>query len=261
MRRNTGSGLRTAALLFGSVAFVLTLSVAMHELGHLTMDRIHGLDAALVLEPFRSSYTVLAEPWPADMSIWPVVAGPLANVVVGTLLFVALWGIRNPYLMPLLLWGPIALIQESTTAMVQMITREGGTDWMLIADAGVATSLIIGLAVVGLAAGLGGLFLLLPVSGLLPESSLGTRFGLLGLGMAGFSMLALGMSLVLGYPAEEVARNLRLAVFTLLLATLLAVFYPTTARRRRIEVMDVPVAAAWTAVFQGAFVVSLFLVI
>lgn len=233
----------------------------MHELGHLTMDRIYGLDAALVLEPFRSSYTVLAEPWPADMSIWPVVAGPLANVVVGTLLFVALWGIRNPYLMPLLLWGPIALIQESTTAMVQMITREGGTDWMLIADAGVATSLIIGLAVVGLAAGLGGLFLLLPVSGLLPESSLRTRFSLLGLGMAGFSMLALGMSLVLGYPAEEVARNLRLAVFTLLLATLLAVFYPTTARRRRIEVMDVPVAAAWTAVFQGAFVVSLFLVI
>lgn len=259
--RSTRSSWRVAALLFGSVTFVLSVSVAVHELGHLVMDRVYGLEADLVLEPFRSSYTVLAQPWPADMSAWPVVAGPLANVIVGALLFVALWGMRNPYLMPLLLWGPIALVQESTTALVQMTTREAGTDWVLLVEAGLATGIIVGFAIVGLLAGLGGLFALLPVSGLSPIEKLWTRLGVLGVGMGGFTMLALVMSLVLGYASEEVARNLRLTGFVLVLATLLAVFYPATARLRGSDVMEVSVGAARTAVSLGAFVIVLFLVI
>jgi hypothetical protein len=79
--------------------------------------------------------------------------------------------------------------------------------------------------------------------------------------MGGFTMLALVMSLVLGYASEEVARNLRLTGFVLVLATLLAVFYPATARLRGSDVMEVSVGAARTAVSLGAFVIVLFLAI
>lgn len=51
--------------------------------------------------------------------------------------------------------GPIAFIQESTTALVQMATREAGTDWVLINQAGLASGVIVGLAILGLVAGLG----------------------------------------------------------------------------------------------------------
>lgn len=257
--RSTGIQWRIVALLFGSVAFVLNASVAVHELGHLVTDRMFGLGASMVLEPLGGSHTVLTQPWPADMSVWPIVAGPVTNVAVGVLLFLGLWTWRSPYLLPLLLWGPIALIQESTTALVQLGTREAGTDWVLINGAGMPAGLIVALAVVGLAAGFLGLYSLLPVSGLEPETPLVPRLGMLVLGMGGYAALTLGLALALDNPGVDVSRNLRIAIFIVLIASLLAVTYPAVSRFYHAEVMEVPRGAVWTALALGAVVFTLFL--
>ena len=252
---------KVVGLLFGSSAFVLNASVAVHELGHLVADRLHGLEASLVLEPFGGSYTTLARPWPTDMSVWPIAAGPLANMVPGTLFFLGLWRWRSPHLVPLMLWGPIALLQEWTTALVQLGTREAGTDWVLINNAGRSSGLIIGLGVVGLIAGLAGLYLLLPATGLSPEIPLVPRLGTLVLGMGGFTGLVLGVSLLFKDSSVEVSRNLRLTVFGVLIATLLATTYPAFSQIRRDEVMEVSLRAVWISVALGSAVLVLFLTV
>lgn len=242
------------------MAFVLNASVAVHEMGHLLLDRLYGLDASIVLDPFGGSYTVLAQPWPADMSLLPVLAGPLANVAAGVLLFLGLWGRRSPYLLPLMLWGPVALIQESTTALVQMITREAGTDWVLINRGGMAAWLIVVLAAVGLVVGLAGLYMLLPVAGLAPETPLSARLGTLVLGMGGFSGLMLALSFALGYSDGQL-RNLRLTILAVLIAMLLALSYPRVRKLRHAEVMEVPPGAVLTAMALGSVVFLLFLAV
>lgn len=252
---------KVIALLFGSVTFVLNATVAIHELGHVVLDRLYGLDASLVLDPFSGSYTVLAQPWPTDMSVWPVAAGPLANIVLGVLFFLGLFSWRSPYLLPFMLWGPIAFLQEWTTALVQLGTREEGTDWILINNAGLASGLIVGLAVSGVIAGLAGLYVLLPVAGLAPEMPPLARLGALALGMGGFSGLILGVSVVLHGSGVETSRNLRLTLFVVLIAILLAMTYPAFARIRRVEVMAVPLAAVWNSLALACAVFLLFLIV
>jgi len=191
----------------------------------------------------------------------PVVAGPLANVAVGAILFLGLWRWRSPSLVPALIWGPIALIQESTTALVQVGTREAGTDWVLIIAAGMPGALIVALAGVGVLVGFAGLFLLLPVSGLEPEAPLWSRLGTLILGMGGYPVLTIGLTLAFADAGPNVSRNIRITAFVVLIAIFLAMLYPAVSRRHRLEVADVPRSAGWTAMALGAVVFVVFLVV
>ncbi len=247
---------RTALLLFGSVALVMNLSIAFHELGHLIADRLNGLDARIVLEPFGGSYTDLQEPFPDELMGWPEAAGPLANVAVGLLLLALLRRTRRPVLFPLLLWGPMALIQESTTAIVQLITDEVGTDFVRLVDAGVSEPLLFGGAVVGLVGGLVLLMAVMPVSGLDADAGFWSRAAVCSAGMGGYLLLSLLVSLLWGYDEADVARNGRLLGFVLILALLVAAVYrPAFGAPSAVARRDVSVVLAAAAVVVVSFLV------
>lgn len=159
---------RSVLLLCASLVFVLTVTVVVHELGHVIVNRIAGVNSSIVLVPFGGSYTDPEGPIPQEWVGWAAAAGPCVNVLVGLGLFVLAWPRRSAFAVPLMLWAPVSFVQESTTALVQMAASEPGTDFVVMAEAGVPEALIIFLAVGGLGLGVVMLAVLTPLAGL-PE--------------------------------------------------------------------------------------------
>lgn len=222
---------RSTLLLLGAFAIAWNLTIGLHEFGHLVADRLYGLDAGIVLEPFRSSYTTIADPSSAR-SAWLDAAGPLTNLTVAALLTAAVWRSARPAVFPLLLMGPLAFLQESTNALVQLATNEPGTDWVRVVDAGLPGWLVWGAGLFVVIAGFIVLIQVVPASGLGPDWTLSRRVAVLGLGFGGYPAAAVLVSVVGGYGLDEVARNSRLLVFILLVAVLLAVFRRQGSSRR-----------------------------
>ncbi len=247
--------IRATLLLFGSVALVMNLSVAVHELGHLIADRLNGLDARIVLEPFRGSFTDVLEPFPDELMGWPDAAGPIANLMVGLVLLAVIWRVRRPVLLPLLLWAPMALVQESTTAIVQLATDEPGTDWVRIVATGIPGGLVVAGGLIGLLAGLTLLVAILPVSGLSVDGTYQRKAAMLATGMGGYLLLSLVVSVVFGFADVDVARNVRLVAFVVVLALLVAVVYrrpmvtrgPSSVSNRAVAVVLTAAAAVAVA--------------
>lgn len=196
---------RATLLIAGASAFVLNASVAVHEVGHLIADRLLGLEARIVLNPFGGSYTDLRGSIPE--AGWPDAAGPLANLAVGALLFVGLWRTRTVYVLPLLLWLPIALLQESTTALVQLSTQEQGTDFVRLVGAGVPEWAVLSAGAVGVTAGLACLLWLLLLAGVSPTLRPRSRLAVPAVGMGGYPAVAVLVSVGAGFEREEVTRN------------------------------------------------------
>jgi len=227
MKRGRGgvwssADLHSALLVAASVAFVSIVTVVVHELGHWLADTARGASVRMVAPLFGDPRIEATAPVQVDLNGWPDAAGPLLNVGVGVVLFGALWWWRRPVLLPLLLWGPVALLQESITALVQVATGEAGTDWVRLVAQGVPRWLVVAGAVVGLLSAIGGLLLLLPVAGLRPGGSAVRRFGVLGVGFAAYP----AVGLLAGYAGVgSVARSGRLLLFGVIVAVLLWVLY------------------------------------
>lgn len=251
---------RSTLLIAASVAIVANLTVVTHELGHLVADRLAGVDAGIVIEPFRSSYVELREPMPPDLLGWPDAAGPLANMAVGVALFVGLWRRRRPALLPLLLWGPVAVLQESVNALVQLGTSEPGTDWMRIVDAGVPPWTVVAFGAVGTAIGLFALVALLPVAGV-GAASFPAAIGVLLIGFGTYRTLAVLASLGFDYADDELARNLRLLGLELVLALVVAGVSRLRATDRLGSPHEVSRRAASLAAVSAIAVITLALVI
>lgn len=213
---------RSALLIAISVGFVSTVTVAAHELGHWLADTARGASVRMVVPLFGDPRIETVAPTQVDLNGWPDAAGPLLNIAVGVTLFGALWLWRRPVLLPLLLWGPVALLQESITALVQLATGEAGTDWVRLTAQGVPPWLVVAGALLGGLLAVGGLLLLLPVAGLHTGRPPARRLAVL---VAGFTTYA-AVSLLAGMAGVgSVARSSRLLLLGLIVALLLSVLY------------------------------------
>lgn len=248
--RRRQTSLVTIGLLVGSVAFVMNAAVAVHELGHLVADRLAGLDASLVLDPFAPSFVEIQGSVAGDIPIWAVAAGPVSNVVVGLVLLALCWRRRSPYVFPFLLWAPMALLQESATALVQMGGREPGTDFVLFAEAGAGAGLIVAGGMVGMLVGLWLLMLLLPVAGIAPQPPWAARAAVLAVGLGAYPLVALLVSAAAGYTSEAIGRNARVLAFTAIIAGIVATLY-TPIMHRLDDPVEVPMSAAIWAIGIG----------
>jgi hypothetical protein len=169
----------------------------------------------------------------SDIPIVAVAAGPLANLGLGVVISLGLWSMRRPVLLPLLLWGPIAVLQESITALVQLAGNEPGTDFVLMRRAGLPGVMIPPIAAIAIGVALWAVLVLMAVAGVDPKAPLGRRIGVLTIGMSGYTLLLLLGSLALGYPSSDVARNSGLAVLFVGLSVSLAAIYGPWGRRRQ----------------------------
>lgn len=245
---------RATALLAASVALVSLTTVVTHELGHWLLDRAWGADVRVVAPLFGAPRIEAVRPIAVDLIGWPDAAGPLANLLVGVALFAALWQRRRPLLLPLLLWGPVALLQESVNALVQLGTGAPGTDLVRLVAVGVPSWALVLAASAGLGLGFLALLALLPVAGVPATSPWWGRFAVLAVGLGAYPLLGLALTPWLADPSIQ--RNATLLAFGVLIVVLVSVVHgPVRARwpwLRRQRPAPVPTAAVWTALAAAA---------
>jgi hypothetical protein len=234
-------------LLLGSFVFAFCLGEAVHELGHFLMHRVHGVNVGIKLDPFGGSMILNGSAAPREILGITSAAGPLLNLLVGMTVTLSLWHRRKPALLPLLLWGPIAFVQEGVTFSLGLLTPGGDAE--LIVESGSPAFIIFGAGVLFLAAGIAMICWVLPLADLSPADAFGRKFGVVAGGMAAFMGLRfLHASLFSPDLAQE---NIVPLFFSLLLATLVAALYgPVYSILSRISETK-PVSITWPAVMMS----------
>jgi hypothetical protein len=184
-------------------------------------------------------------------------AGPLANLFLGLVSFFILWQVKRPGLLPFLLWGPVAMIQEGVTFSLGMLTPGGDAD--LINAVGIPKTEILLAGVLLLIGGAAVITVLLPLVGFQPNDSLGKILFILIFGTCSLMSIRLIHSLLVApqYNMENAIPML----FSCALAVLIAfLFRPLTAR---LDITSVAKScpATWHAPLFGLSLgVSMFLV-
>jgi hypothetical protein len=210
-----------ALLLLGSFVFAFCLGEAVHETGHFLAHRLYGVGVGIKLDPFGASHIINGSSAPQEIMGITSLAGPLFNLLLGLVVSLSLWHVRKPLLLPLVLWGPTALVQEGVTFSLGMFTPGG--DAQLIVEWGVPALVLILLGVLFLASGIALICWLLPLVNLSPSDSASRKFGVVIGGMVSFFVIRLVFSSVLSSsPALE---NTVPLVFSILLATLVVALY------------------------------------
>ena len=219
-------------LLLGSFVFAFCLGEAVHEFGHFLVHRAYGVNVGIRLDPFGGSMILSGSSAPRE--IWGITSlgGPLLNLTAGVIVSLSLWRIRKPLLLPLLLWGPIALIQEGVTFSLGMLTPGG--DARLIAAWGVPPGVLIGLGVLFFTAGIAMICWLLPLVNLSPPDPFGRKVIIVIGGMVTFMVLRLLLS-GLRSPDLLVENSVPLVFSLLLAAIVLLAFGPLHSILNRIS--------------------------
>jgi len=142
------------------------------------------------------------------------------NVVLATTLFIPLWRWRRAFLLPVLLWAPMAYIQEGFNTTMQLAFRVRGSDALRIVAAGTPAGLLLGIAILLMVIGVMTMCWLLPLLGLSARDRFLKRLALLAPGFSSYMLLILVYAWAV--PEADVKRAVFLVAFALLLAFLIA---------------------------------------
>ena len=118
------SPIRAVVLIAGASFFAYLLGVTVHEVGHYVANIALGVpETRIVLHPFDLSYTTeagdLSEAFSTPFRLaLASAAGPALNVALGTVVSLFVWRKRSPGWLPLLMWGPLALLVEGVGMVI-----------------------------------------------------------------------------------------------------------------------------------------------
>lgn len=204
-------------LILGSFTFAFLLAEAVHEAGHYLAHRAYGYQVGFILDPFGGSRTLGSS---SPQEIWGLTtaAGPLLNLALGSVMLVILWSRRKPEILPLLLWGPVAYVQEGVNFSLGMLSP--GSDADLLTRWGIPAVVLVALGLLLLAAGVVFISALLPLTGISPEDTFGRKFSVVSGGMVSFMILRL-LGSAFQSPAMAQENSLPL-IFSLILAGVVA---------------------------------------
>lgn len=208
--------LRSILLLAGSFTFAFLLGEAVHEFGHYLCHLAYGnAEVSVHLDPLGGSHIVGVVPAGSRVEMGVTsAAGPLFNLALGLACFLLLRRTRRPWLLPLLLWGPLSMVQEGVTFSLGFLTPGGDARWIAESGAPAALVLIGGLSL--LASGVAGITCLLPLAGLENRQGPWRAFAIVSAGMCSLLLLRWAWSLSIS-PALS-TENLVPLLFSLLLA-------------------------------------------
>lgn len=160
--KNTQS-IKQGLLLLGSFSIAYNISEFLHELGHaIAAWSTGGSVLGIVVHPFNWSYCYSFCQYP----LFHTSAGVGISSVIAVLLFFALFRWAKIRLLPLLLIGPITLINNGDYLLVDTLVRSGGDACSLI-DQGVHPAIIITTSIILLMSGFVLAILLIRKTGLL----------------------------------------------------------------------------------------------
>jgi hypothetical protein len=211
----------------GSFTFAFLLGELVHEFGHYLCHMAYGnVGIQVHMDPFGGSHISGTGDLPDRVLGVTSAAGPLLNLALALVTFFFLWRLRRPILLPLLLWGPVAMIQEGVTFSLGLLTPGGDAAW--ISTLGVPQPIILLSGIIFLTAGIGGVAFLLPLAGINLNDPPRTRLFIVLAGMCSLMLIRAAHS-VLAAP-ESTMENLAPLVLSLLLAAIVVMVNPPITR-------------------------------
>lgn len=181
----TKEAVKRALLLLGSYDIAYNTSTFLHELGHAVAAWLSGGQVfGITLHPFSWSYSYAVSLNPVFLTA----GGVLFSSLAGVLIFVCLVRWPKPYLLPLLLIGPITLINNGDYLLVDYLIKSGG-DACSLAAMGIAPLIIIAGSIVSLVLGFVLAVYLVRKANLL-EGNFKMRLAVICLGILSYSLLA-----------------------------------------------------------------------
>ena len=160
---------------------------------------------------------------PESMMGWPDAAGPVANVAIGLILFSILWKKRTPLTFPLLLWGPLACVQEGIGQV--MTLSDHGSDAARIIAAGFPEPLLILVSILFILVGIFLFALIFPVSGISRDFSFFKRSGIIAAGMIPYGLLTLLISILASSNQSDISRSYNIIGGFAIISVIVAVAY------------------------------------
>ena len=223
MSSNQTRSIKSILLLAGSFTFAFLFGELVHEYGHYLGHLAYGNpdNVWVHVDPFGGTMIVGVTSLPDKIISITSATGPLFNLLLAVTCLLLLWRIRRPALLPLLLWGPIAMIQEGVNFSLGMMTPGGDAQW--IAAMGVPRPLLLLTGSFLLVAGVKTISLLLPLTDIESDSPFKDKFLIVLLGMCSLMFVRFIYSFVAS-PAS-VVENLVPLIFSLLLAVFVALSY------------------------------------
>ena len=254
--------LSSIMLLLGAFAFAFCLGEAVHELGHYLSHRLNGVTVGIVLDPFGGSHILNGASAPPETWGITTLMGPLFNVLCGVTVTLLLWKRRSAMLLPLILWGPVALVQEGVTFSLGMLTPGGDAD-LLMRFWGVPQALLLAVGILFLVIGITLIGWLLPLVNVRSDDSFGRKLAIVLGGMVSFMVIRLAATSLRS--PEGVLENTIPLVFALLLAVLVSlisgVLNPLLNRISEVDAAPVKRKAIMNALVLGAGIIVLQLLI
>jgi hypothetical protein len=137
---------RTYIFLAGSFCFAFLLGEMIHELGHFLAHRYFDIaNVSIHIDPFGNSRIMGVQALPLPEMGITTAAGPALNLLSGIICTLLLWDFNNPALVPLALWGPVALAQEGVNLSLGLLSAGSDARWLV--EWGIPSWLLIALGV------------------------------------------------------------------------------------------------------------------
>jgi len=261
MTVNQTRSIKSILLLAGSFTFAFLLGEMVHEYGHYLGHLAYGNpdNVQVHIDPFGGSRIMGVASLPATVLGVTSATGPLLNLVLGIACLILLWRIRRPILLPFLLWGSIAMIQDGVTFLLGMMTSGGDAQW--IATLGVPRPIILLIGSFLLISGVKTISLLLPLTDIESDDPFKDKFLIVLLGMCSLMFIRFVHSVVAS--PSSVAENLVPLIFSLLLAIFVALSYKPTSisthtEKKKLQPITWSVTASSLALGTSLFLFQLF---
>jgi hypothetical protein len=219
--------LKSILPLAGSFTFAFLFGEMVHEFGHALGHLAYGSPGIKVyLDPFGYSHIGGADGLPNTVSAVTAATGPLFDLFLALICSLSLWHFRKPILLPLLIWGPVAMVQEGVTFSLGFLTPGGDARW--IAALGIPSVVILVTGILLLLAGVGAISQLLPLAGIEPGYSFWRKYLIIVIGMGSLMLIRSAYSSFIS--SGIFMENLIPLVFSLLLAVIMALIHRPVAR-------------------------------
>jgi len=258
LSKRSAQTIKSILLLAGSFTFAFLLGEFVHDSGHYLCHLAYGNFRVQVhFDPFGGTHISGANGFSDKILGVTSAAGPFSNLASSLVCFLLLWRIKRPILLPFLLWGPIAMIQEGVTFSLGLLTPGGDAE--LISRLGVPESIILIFGIILLTTGTAGIALLLPLAGIESDDSPRNKLLILLVSMCSLMLIRFTFS-ILTTP-DATMENLIPLVFSLFLAAIIVLVHqPITRVASKIAFTNTTLVP-WTASLLAlALGVSMFVV-
>jgi heme/copper-type cytochrome/quinol oxidase subunit 3 len=242
--------IQSILLLSGAFTFAFLLGELVHEYGHYFTHLAYGNQGISVhLDPFGGSRIVDVSPLQDKAMGVTSAAGPLANLALGVTFMFLLWRVRRPLLLPLLLWGPIAMVQEGVNFSLGLLSPGSDAQW--VAASGVPQPVILLAGILLLSSGVVMIAAIAPLDGIEGENPERRKLFIVLTGMCSLMLLRCVYSFIV-FP-EAAMENLIPLVFSLLLAAIIVLLQEPASRIAGRDAQPRPPPVAWLASFMSLF--------